>query len=190
MSTQRAISLPQRPLLFLDVDGPLNPYAAKVAEVPSGYETHSITPAHWRSPLPVRLHPAHGAALLALARRTGLELVWATTWEHEANEVIGPRIGLPPLPVVEFGLRMKRSWKWGAVAEYAGTRPLAWLDDDFTDWKDSRDGFDMLRRGIETLLIQVDSAIGITDRELAKVESWASALALRSGSRPLVDTGS
>jgi len=30
------------------------------------------------------------------------DLIWATTWEHDANKHIAPRLGLPPLPVVEF----------------------------------------------------------------------------------------
>jgi hypothetical protein len=39
-------------------------------------------------------------------------LVRYTTWEHESNEFIGPRIGLPELPVIEFGLDGTR-WKFG-----------------------------------------------------------------------------
>jgi hypothetical protein len=122
----------------------------------------------------VRLNPTHGPTLLALAERVGLELVWATTWEHEANEAIGPRIGLPVLPVVEFGLRIHaRLWKWAAVAEFAGARPLAWLDDDFTIWQECGTGFVTARHGIETLLIQVDPATGMVARDLAAIESWA-----------------
>jgi hypothetical protein len=167
--------------LFLDVDGPLNPYGADAAHIPDGYETHWITPRGEQSPLPVRLNPAHGPRLLALAERVGLELVWATTWEHEANEAIGPRIGLPVLPVVEFGLRIHaRLWKWAAVAEYAGTRPLAWLDDDFTRWQDNSAGFVAARYGIETLLIQVDPATGVVAPDLTAIESWAARLAPQS----------
>src|SRR5690606_41282074 len=44
------------------------------------------------------LNPRHGAALLALPYRP----VWATTWEHDANEVLAPLLGLPELPVVEW----------------------------------------------------------------------------------------
>ena len=94
------------PILFLDVDGPLNPFAAKPTRRPSGYVTHRLMPAGWtgttrgRRPKPLRvwLNPDHGPALTGLP----VELVWATTWEHEANRLIGPRIGLPSLPVVEW----------------------------------------------------------------------------------------
>ena len=30
------------------------------------------------------------------------ELVWASTWMAEANEVLAPRLGLPVLPVVDW----------------------------------------------------------------------------------------
>ncbi len=54
-----------RPLLFLDVDGPLNPYAAKPERRPDGYTTIRVPMAD-RRPLRVWLNPGHGAALLAL----------------------------------------------------------------------------------------------------------------------------
>jgi hypothetical protein len=45
-----------------------------------------------------RLDPADGRRLLAL----GCQLVWATTWMADANDLVAPRLGLPELPVVEF----------------------------------------------------------------------------------------
>jgi hypothetical protein len=50
-------------------------------------------------PLRVWLNPEHGRALLGL----GYELCWATTWMSDANTWIGPVLGLPELPFVEFG---------------------------------------------------------------------------------------
>ena len=46
----------------------------------------------------VRLEPGDGRGL----RELDCQLVWATTWMEEANEVISPRLGLPRLPVVEW----------------------------------------------------------------------------------------
>ncbi len=80
------------------VDGPLNPYAVMPDHQPPGYETHRLLPASWvaaerarisawgrpgQQPvaLPVWLNPGHGPALTALP----FGLVWATTWEKEAN---------------------------------------------------------------------------------------------------------
>ncbi|MFF7034033.1 MULTISPECIES: hypothetical protein [Streptomyces] len=85
-----------RPLLFLDVDGPLNPYAAKPERRPDGYTTLRVprNDAHQddrghssRRPLRVWLNPKHGRSLLQL----GFELCWATTWMDDANRWIGPR---------------------------------------------------------------------------------------------------
>lgn len=163
-----------RPILFLDVDGVLNPFAAKPERRPDGYETHRITPAAWAKPLRVWLNPEHGPMLLDLAERTGIELVWATTWEHQANEFIGPRIGLPALPVVEFGTALHTvAWKWSAVAEYAAGRPFAWFDDDFTNQQHLRLGFDLARRNMPTRLHRIDPAVGILQRDLDAVEKWA-----------------
>lgn len=36
-----------RPLLLIDVDGPLNPYAAKPQSRPRGYGTHRMRPTGW-----------------------------------------------------------------------------------------------------------------------------------------------
>ncbi|MFE0674948.1 hypothetical protein [Streptomyces sp. NPDC058867] len=51
-----------RPLLFLDVDGPLNPWAAKPERRPEGCTTIRATAGPGR-PLRVWLNPAHGPAL-------------------------------------------------------------------------------------------------------------------------------
>ncbi len=65
-----------RPLLLLDVDGPLNPYHAQPHERPAGHAAHRMTPS-WLArtpgapaphvePVEVLLDPGHGARLLAL----------------------------------------------------------------------------------------------------------------------------
>lgn len=94
-----------KPLLLIDVDGPLNPYAAKAQRRPEGYRTHRMRPTGWTEaeqakPLRVWLNPDHGAELLALAEV--YELVWATTWKDEANDWIGPHLGLPRLPFIDW----------------------------------------------------------------------------------------
>ncbi|SFE34292.1 hypothetical protein SAMN05216251_102552 [Actinacidiphila alni] len=86
-----------RPLLFLDVDGPLIPFGATREEHPDGYPTYVPQEAS-ANPLLARVDPALGRKLLALP----CDLVWATTWEDEANECIAPLLGLPQLPVVTW----------------------------------------------------------------------------------------
>lgn len=157
------------PLLLLDVDGVLNPYRAKPSKRPAGYTTHRLTPdgRTYR----VWLNPSHGRMLLDFAEKTGAELVWATTWEHAANRLIAPLIGLPTLPVIGWGYTGVH-WKFDAVQVYAQGRPLAWLDDDFGYYHREREWFEERRGDTPTLLHHVDPAIGLLQGDLDAVGSW------------------
>jgi len=166
-----------KPLLLLDVDGPLNPWAAKRDAKPEGYTEHRWKLSRWsrRKPLIMWLNPGHGERLTALADRANLQLAWATTWEHQANTMIGPALGLPTLTVIEFGPPAPH-WKFRAVNRFAGDRPLAWLDDDFDLYPGQRDAFLERRRGKPTELVRVDPHTGMTGDHLEAVERWAAAL--------------
>lgn len=185
-----------RGLLLVDVDGPLNPYAAKPNARPEGYATFRYTPGgRWYSGRDVRrhkglrvwLHPGHGAQLRNLAADTGLELVWTTTWGENANRFIGPAIGLHRLPVIPFppadldpdhGWLGHGAWKWAAVTDYAAGRPLAWLDDelDTGGYPAARAAFDAARAGTPTLLCTVDARTGLRRTHLDEVHRWAATL--------------
>lgn len=158
-----------RALVLLDVDGPLNPFAAKPDAKPTGFVEHKFRLDGWsrRRPLRMWLNPTHGPALLRAAGAA--ELVWATTWEHKANTMIGPAVRLPVLPVIEFGTD---TWKFDAVARYAAGRPLVWLDDDFDMFPAERDAFVAGRDGVPTSLVNVDPKVGITDVELTAVREF------------------
>jgi hypothetical protein len=151
--------------VLLDIDGPLNPFAARTGAKPPGYVEHKFKLAGWsrRHPLRMWLNPGHGRALLAAAGPA--ELAWATTWEHQANTMVGPAIGLPNLPVVRFG-ETGPGWKFPAVAAYARDRPLVWLDDDFDMYTSARDEFLTSRQGLATTLLRISPRTGITDTDL------------------------
>lgn len=158
-----------RPAILVDVDGPLNPYAAKPTRRPAGYTTHRIRPAGFPRPLRVWLDPSHGPWLLSLAEAADADLVWATTWEHEANEFIAPRLGLPSLEWIDFDGRGSdhrdgRHGKVSAITAWAGERRIAWLDDEFQRadpaWAAARPG---------TLLVPVDAREGIGIEHLERV---------------------
>ncbi|WP_433262842.1 HAD domain-containing protein [Actinosynnema sp. CS-041913] len=157
-----------KPLVLLDVDGPLNPWAAKAP--PDGYVEFRWRLSRWsRKTQHAWLNPAHGPALLDLAERVGADLAWATTWEDRANATIGPALGLPVLPVV--GLRAyegRPGWKYAAVGRFAAGRPLAWVDDDFGLFPSAREAFLQRRRDV-TALIPVDPATGLTEEHFAAV---------------------
>ncbi|MFK0172634.1 hypothetical protein ACIQU5_27940 [Streptomyces sp. NPDC090306] len=174
-----------KPLLLLDVDGPLNPFDVPKDYVPEGYEAHLMKPASWIAqfphrpasyvkPLTVRLHPDHGAHLLALP----FDLVWATTWEHDADEWIGQRIGLPPLPVIEFGdQHVTRSdgtyVKTHPIVEYAAGRPFAWVDDQILDVDRE---YVAARHDGPALLHYVNPAVGLTEQDFTTLADWAASL--------------
>lgn len=165
-------------LLLIDVDGPLNPYRGKPTRRPEGYKTHRLTPKNWiGKPLRLWLNPEHGPMLTKFAAENDMELAWATTWEHEANTLIGPRIGLTEhWPVIEFSndLRVLELWKFAAVRDYAGDRDLVWLDDDFDHYGVAMDRFMQARGDKRTLLHHVSPAIGITENDLIQIKDWLS----------------
>jgi len=113
--------------------------------------------------------------LTKFAAENDMELAWATTWEHEANTLIGPRIGLEEhWPVVEFAndLRVLTLWKFAAVRDYAAGRDLVWLDDDFSRYPEAKDRFMQARTGSRTRLHYVSPTTGITQADLDEVKNW------------------
>jgi hypothetical protein len=113
-----------------------------------------------------------GTHLLGLA--AVFELVWCSGWEEKANEHLPHLLGLPePLPFLSFSRspgRANAHWKLDAIEDYAGPRPLAWIDDAFNDachtWAYARTA--------PTLLVATDPAVGLTAREVELLRVWAS----------------
>ena len=173
------VSDARRPLLFLDVDGPLNPFASRPEALPGEYRIHEMRPDLWADlslrPLQVWLNPEHGGRLLALPA----DLVWATSWEDDANTWIGPRIGLPELPVVGWPEDLNASappdlcWKTPTLLEYAAGRPFAFVDDDISDadqlYADARCDAPMLFHF-------VDPSKGLTEKDFAVLADWLGAI--------------
>ncbi|MEV6179359.1 hypothetical protein [Streptomyces sp. NPDC052015] len=164
----------RRPLLYLDVDGPLNPYAAKPERRPAGYTTIRAAVRPGR-PLRVWLHPGHGAALLALP----YELYWATTWMGEANRWIAPVIGLPELPYVDFGERLFAvrddlvHWKTEVLVAHAAGRPFAWVDDEQSP---ADQAYVARHHPAAALLHHVNPRIGLRDPDFAALTAFAKEL--------------
>ncbi|WP_182880436.1 HAD domain-containing protein [Microbispora sp. H10949] len=158
------------PLVLLDVDGVLNPTrrsSPRFRRFMCVLESETCR---------LLLDPRHGAKLRALERAAGAALVWATTWGDLANEEIGPRIGLPALPVVPLlgdpprpaGVNVK-TWH---VAEYVRDRPFVWFDDDL-----GAADLDYLRDhpGVaEFLIVHVDHRKGLDDGHLDEALRWLS----------------
>lgn len=156
-------SVPHRlPLLLLDVDGVLNPFAA--AACPPGFAEYDFFPGE----APVRLCAAHGPWLAELAAR--FRLVWATAWQGHANRLLAPLLALPDLPLIEFPLvPLQPVDKLPAVIRFAGADPLVWIDDSLTAaahaWAAGRE--------VPTLLIGTDPAHGLTRAVVDESLRWA-----------------
>ncbi|MEU9338683.1 hypothetical protein AB0D49_36960 [Streptomyces sp. NPDC048290] len=169
----------RRPLLFLDVDGPLNPYAAKPERRPEGYTTIRVPHQNGGSrPLRVWLNPAHGPALLAL----DYDLIWATTWMNLANRWIAPILGLPTLPYVDFGVALFRErpdgvhWKSEPLLTYAAGRPFAWVDDEQSAADHT---FTTTHHPGPALLHHVNPRIGLRDEDFRTLADFAGRSRLR-----------
>jgi HAD domain in Swiss Army Knife RNA repair proteins len=153
-----------RPLLFLDVDGVLNPFP----DCPEGYAEHDLFP---EDDEPVRLAAIHTGWLEELAG--AFDVVWASGWGEDANRVLAPILGLPELPLVDLPpIPFEPHEKVPGIAAFAADRPAAWVDDNITSearaWA--------ARRSAPTLLVDVVSAVGLARPAVDELLAWAAAL--------------
>jgi len=157
-----------RPAVLLDVDGVLNPLSVSC---PAGFIELRL------AGYDVQLNPALHTPMLRQLAQVG-ELVWATTWEHDANAFISGRYGLPAdLDVIEIAGAdaTAPTWKLADIAAWADRhpdRPIVWLDDearqDAHQWAAGR--------AAATLIVAVDGQTGITQQHVDQVLSWAGGL--------------
>jgi hypothetical protein len=153
------------PLLFVDVDGVISlfGFSPDAGEVPG--------PFHWIDGVAHCIPPNVGERLVRLSRR--FELVWATGWEEKANEYLPYILNLDcDLPCLFFegqAVFGAAHWKLDAIDEYAGDRPAAWIDDSIDDacrrWAAAREA--------PTLLLQTESAVGMTEHHVDRLLAWA-----------------
>ncbi|MFK0169064.1 hypothetical protein ACIQU5_09690 [Streptomyces sp. NPDC090306] len=165
-------------LLFLDIDGPLIPFGGAAPypvfdDGPGGSGDVGDEPGA-ANPLLGRIDPSLGPRLVALH----CELVWASTWLDDANAVVAPRLGFPPLPLVDWpdpaedtgtdtpaGLH----WKTRPLLARAAGRPFVWVDDEITDvdraWVSAR-------HPEPACLYRVDHRTGLRDPDFVALRRW------------------
>jgi hypothetical protein len=165
-----------KPLLMVDIDGVISLFGAGLLASRDGVASSSSAAVlqgsfHSIDGIPHFLSATAAAHLLELA--DSFEIVWASGWEEKADEHLPRLLGLPrALPFLRFVRRVGRAnahWKLDAIDDYAGARPLAWIDDALNDacheWA--------LRREAPTLLVQTDPREGLTAREARQLRRWA-----------------
>jgi HAD domain in Swiss Army Knife RNA repair proteins len=162
--------MPQRPILFVDVDGVISLFGFAPGDdaLPG--------PLHWIDGIAHCIPDDVGARLVSLAER--FELVWATGWEERANEHLPYLLKLPfrALPSLTFEGRAvfgSAHWKVDAIDEYAEDRPAAWIDDNLDEdciaWAEGR--------GAPTMLVETSPAVGLTDEHVELLLAWADEIA-------------
>jgi hypothetical protein len=160
--------MPAKPILAVDVDGVISLFGFEQApdRGDAGFQlidgmVHCIS-------------LAAGKRLHRLSEH--YDLVWATGWEDRANDSLAPLLGLPELPYLSFDGAARfgsAHWKLGPLAEYAGHRALAWIDDSFDqscfDWAQERTA--------PTLLVPTESDRGLEEVQTEALTAWATEMA-------------
>jgi hypothetical protein len=154
---------PCKPLLALDVDGPIvlqgSVYDEPVFEA-------------WAGEIPVTISTQVAERLDRLAQH--FTLVWSSSWHKSANRWISPLVGLPSdLPWIDFGryrpARPGESRKLPGLIAWLKDRPAAIVDDEI--------GLDMRAwagvREAATLLVEVDPRRGLTQTQVEELLSFA-----------------
>jgi hypothetical protein len=153
-----------RPILALDVDGVISLFGfdGPINEAPGRF--------HLIDGIAHCISEVAGEQLARLGEV--YELIWATGWEERANDRLPQLLGLPgELPSLHFDGRARfgtAHWKLDALAEFAGERPLAWIDDSLDEscyeWAEAREA--------PTLLITTESDVGLTDEHTETLLAW------------------
>lgn len=155
----------QRPLILLDVDGVLNAQPLDNHLTPPGFQRHALCNG-------VLLDQRLTDWMLDLSQVA--ELAWATAWEHEANQLLAPLLGLKQLrvvPMVDLSYPADGGhWKRNAVEGFLAAepeRPVAWVDDEFNQadhaWAQRQ----------QVYLLACDPETGITQAQIKELLDWA-----------------
>lgn len=161
-----------KPLLLLDIDGVLCPYDTNRTDlepvIGHGYAQYD---------------PANIEDLRRLSEV--FDLVWASFWQESANSLCStydlPR--LDHIPFTSGAILSYHDWlnakgevtlKLGAVREYVGNRPAAWIDDDL--WPDTVVWAYERNKTIPTKLFPTYPHLGMTPEIVEDMLRWGSQL--------------
>ncbi len=156
-----------KPILFVDVDGVISTWGFDGGS-PSG-RIHNVDG--------IFHHIAPQAADCVNALIPHFEMIWATGWGSRANDHLPFILGLPrEFEVVDFAVAPSLDgsghWKLDALAERAGGRAMAWIDDGLNEtcfaWASTRSA--------PTLLVATEPSVGITEQHVGELIEWSGAM--------------
>lgn len=156
-----------KPILLLDIDGTLNPRKTCYSDL--SYVECMIDGTS------VRVCIDHGTWIDSL---TDLyEVTWCSAWGDKAN-LISEALGLPALscvPVETVDSRVMNSPymptpKLKEVQAYVGDAPFVWVDDLLND--DAHQWVDKRNESIPTLLVEIDSEVGLKKTDIQLIEDF------------------
>jgi hypothetical protein len=159
-----------RPVLAIDIDGVISLFGFDEEMQPGGAKA-STAPGEFHL-IDGMLHCISLETGPRLERLAGsYELVWASGWEDRANDHLPGILGVRELPYLTFDGRAvfgTAHWKLAALDDYAGPRPLAWVDDSLDEschaW--ARD------RAAPTLLVPVEPSRGLEEAHVDALIDW------------------
>jgi hypothetical protein len=158
-----------KPVLAVDIDGVISLFGFDSSETPGNLSEGAPGEYHLIDGMLHCISIPAGDQLNRLAK--SYELIWASGWEDRANDHLPAILGIPELRYLTFDGRAQfgtAHWKLEALEEYAGNRPLAWIDDSLDE-----SCFEWAKhRKAPTLLVPTDSAIGLEEGHVAALEAW------------------
>lgn len=160
-----------KPILGVDVDGVLNAFSPDI--------TSNYGQANGNGYLLNLNFIDHPEWLAELSEH--FDLVWATMWCHDANHVIAPLLGIPPMPVIDHDkgdldgpFQGIDHFKILTIDPYIGDRAFAWIDDDISwiahEWAAERNG--------PTKLVAPDPDNGMQREHVDELIAWAKSLSV------------
>lgn len=170
-----------KPIWFLDVDGVINCFPAPThSQLMASQDWRDATvngyKVWWREELVHFINRVH---------REGLaEIMWLTTWEERAPELLAPALGLDDFAVAP---KVKGSdfpfldwWKWNTVKKVLDARDasqrLVWTDDDVDG---AVRGFATSKFDKRGLFITPESNPGLTSEDQDLIETFLTAHEVR-----------
>jgi hypothetical protein len=179
--TERSIKpASKEPYLFLDVDGVLNAFQfdPNLATF-TDFEDHEVTVDKgngFRMIFDLCLSRSMGRRIATLPA----EIVWVTTWEHNADLKIAHLLDLPRglmvLDMPDGAAELGAAWKLDVVSRVvtAEMRPFVWVDDDMDTFRNEKESARRWAANlpVENLLLSPDPRTGLTHGDFDAIKDF------------------